>query len=198
MAILTGKDGFVYTRLGTYSYGGGSTVSSVGNIYQINPTGLVPMDPLVTPTINATALTYLDRSYGFNGFDYFTAKFHLTTATTPTIVGSYITMTALADILNWSIDVKALQLESTSIGLAWKTFTVAEKSHAVTIRRWFSSTDMTAVVIAGQPLILQLYYSATTGIWMMGYIQGLTVTIQRGAIQDEALTFIGQGFMSNF
>lgn len=198
MAIVTGKDGFVYSKFATTAMAAEPMTSSPGNIYQVTSSLHTLIDPNVAVALNTTALSYLDATYGFGGYDYFNGKVHLSTATTPTITGNWLSLTSLVDILNWSMDLRLDTAEDTSLGDTWKTHTVLQKGYTVSIKRWFSTTDLTAVALASSPLILKLFYSATAGIWLYGYIQGMTNTIQKGAIQDETVTFIGHGYTMNF
>lgn len=198
MAVLSGTTGAIYTKLATAVGTAMAMTSSAGNIYQITAAANQILDPAVLPVLNTTSRTYLDSAYKLNGWDYYTGKCHLTTATSPTVTANYLTMTSLADVLGWTLDIQTKTVESTAIGDTWAEYTTVERGFSVNIRRWFSTTDLTTVVMAGSPLLLKLFYSATSGLWVHGFITGISNTMKTSAIQDEAITIIGQGFTVEF
>lgn len=198
MAVLSGTTGAVYTKLASTAMAAEAMTSSAGNIYQVTSAAHQILDPTVLPVLNTTSRTYLDSAYKLNGWDYYTGKCHLTLATSPTVTASWLTVTSLADVLGWTLDIQTKTVESTAIGDTWAEYTTVERGFSVLLRRWFSTTDLTTVVMAGSPLLLKLFYSATSGLWVHGFITGITNTISKSAIQDEAVTIIGQGFAVEF
>jgi hypothetical protein len=195
MAIKTFSYGAIYGRSTSTTMTAEATTSSAGNIYQVTNAAKRILDPSVEPTLNATSSTYIDKTWMNRGWDYFTGRVKLTAATSPTITGSYLTVTAYGSVISVALDAQRNTVETTAIGDTWKSYTAIEMGATVTLNRYYINTDFWTEVSAGRKVALELYEDTTTtaGYWIMGCITNETLNFTTGQVDTEAITIAVDG-----
>jgi hypothetical protein len=188
MAINKAISGFIYWHATSATMTAEATTSSAGNLYQVTTAGRRILDPNVTPTLNATASGYIDKTWMDRGWDYFNGMVKLTTATSPTVTGAYLTMTTLAYVVSWGLNPNKNAAEITSLGDSWKVYTAMEEGATLTINRYYTDTETWTHLSAGAPVTVQLWEDASAGFWCKGIITSFNPTVTVGAVDTEAIT----------
>lgn len=190
MAIKTYKSGAIYGRSTSTTMTAEATTSSAGNIYQVTAATKQILDPSIEPSVNATASTYVDKTWMNRGWDYFTGRVKLTAATAPTVTGAYLTITAIGSVISCDINASRNAVETTAIGDTWKTYTAVEMGATVTLNRYYINTDFWTELNASRKVALEIYEDTTTtaGYWIMGVISNKTVNFATGQIDTDAIT----------
>ena len=198
MAINKATSGFIYFHSTSTTMTAEATTSSAGNVYQVTAAAKQIMDPAVAPTLNATALSYLDKTYADAGWNYYEGKVRLTGATSPTVTGAYLTMTTLASVVSWSLGMAKNAAETTALGNTWKVYTPIEEGATLTINRFYADTEFWSHINSGNEVIVQLWEDAVTGFWCKGYVTSFGPTMAVGQVDNEAITLQLNGTVSRF
>lgn len=198
MAITKFTTGAIYGILTSTTMTAEPTTSSAGNIYQITSSLHQVIDPSVTLSLNATAATYLDTTYFDGGWNYFTGQFHLTTPTSPTVTGAWLTMTSLGSVISWTLNPTKNTQEITAIGDTWKSYAAIENGVKLTLNRYYIDPNFWIWVNAGNPILLKIWEDAVDGFWVKGFVTSFGPTLSVGAVDKEAITVTISGPVSYF
>jgi hypothetical protein len=196
MAIKSATSGFIYFHSTSATMTTEAMTSSDGNIYQVTAAARQVMDPDVAPTLNATALGYIDKTWMDSGWDYFTGRVKLTTATSPTVTGSYMMMTTLASVVSWTLNLGKNAAETTAIGDSWKKYTGIEEGGTLTLNRYYADTEFWSHV--GKKVLVQLWEEPSAGFWVEGIVTSFGPTMAVGQVDNEAITIQVNGPVSRF
>lgn len=196
MAIKSATSGFVYFHSTSATMTAEATTSAAGNIYQVTAAAKQIMDPAVSPTLNATASGYIDKTWGSQGWDYFTARVKLTMATSPTVTGAYLTMTTLAQVVSWSLALGKNAAEVTTLGDTWKKYTTIEEGGTLTLNRYYADTEFWEHL--GERVLVQLWEEPSAGFWVEGIVTSFGPTMAVGQVDNEAITIQVNGPVSRF
>lgn len=188
MAINKATSGYIYWHATSATMTTEAMTSSADNTYQISDTDKQILDPGAALTVNISAGTALDTTYADRGIDYYTGTIRLTAEDTPTITGSYLTMTTLAYVISWSLNPTKNAAEITSLGDSWKVYTAIEEGATLTINRYYSDTEAWTHLDAGVQVMVQLWENASAGFWCKGYITNFSPSATVGAVDSEAIT----------
>ncbi len=189
MAINKATSGAIYARSTSATMTNEATTSAAGNIYQITAAAKQCIDPDVAYSLNTTSRSYLDKTWMDEGWDLFTGRVKLSTATSPTITGSYLTLTALADVVSWSMNNSINTQETTGIGDTWKEYTVVSKGSTLSINRYYPDTNFWTNISSSRSVILKIYEDGTSGFWCQGIVTGFNPSFTVGQVDNEAITF---------
>jgi len=198
MAINKATSGAIYGKSTSTTMTDEPTTSAAGNIYQITSSLHQVIDPTTLPTLNTSSATYLDTTWMDGGWDYFTGRVKLMLATSPTVTGKWITMTALGSVVSWSLAPNKTVQETTAIGDTWKQHTQIENGVNFTMNRYFVDTDFWTHVTAGSPILIKIWEDAVTGFWLKGFVTSFGATMSVGKVDDEAITMQVSGPISRF
>lgn len=198
MAINKATSGGIYGRSTSATMSAEATTSSAGNVYQITATAKQCIDPDVAYSLNTTAASYIDKTWGYNGWSLFDGKVKLTTATSPTITGAYLTLTSLADVVSWSLGMNKGTVETTAIGDTWKEYTAVESGATLTIQRWHSDVDPWLWLASSKGLIFKIWEDGTSGFWCTGIVTGFNPSFAVGQVQSAAITATIQSIVGRF
>jgi len=186
MAINKATSGFIYFHSTSTTMSAEATTSAAGNIYQVTTAGRRILDPAVQPTLNTTSRTYLDVTWMDGGWDYFTGRVKLTTATSPTVTGAFLTMTTLGQVVSWTLNPAKNAAETTAIGDAWKQYTTIEEGATLTLNRYYADTEFWSHM--GEHVLVELFEDASAAFWVHGIITSWGPTMAVGQVDNEAIT----------
>jgi hypothetical protein len=186
MAINKATSGFIYFHSTSTTMSAEATTSAAGNIYQITTAGRRIMDPDVEPSLNVTSRGYIDVTWGENGWDYFTGRVKLSTATSPTVTGAYLTMTTLGQVVSWTLNPVKNAQETTALGDSWKSYTAIEEGATLTINRYYADTEFWDHL--GKKVLVELFEDASAAFWVEGIVTSFGPTMAVGQVDNEAIT----------
>jgi hypothetical protein len=186
MAIKSATSGFVYFHATSTTMTAEAMTSSAGNVYQITSSLHQVIDPDVAVTVNHSAGVSVDTTYMDGGIDYFTGTIKLSGKDTPTIDGSWCTMTTLASVVSWTLNPVKNAQETTALGDTWKSYTAIEEGATLTLNRYYADTGFWDHL--GQKVLVQLWEDASAGFWVEGIITSFGPTMAVGQVDNEAVT----------
>lgn len=198
MAINKATSGGIYGRSTSATMTAEAMTSSAGNVYQITAAAKQIIDPDVAYSLNTTARSYIDTTWGYNGWSLFDGKVKLTTATSPTVTGAYLVLTSLADVVSWSLTMNRNTVETTAIGDTWKEYTAVENGATLTIQRWHSNADPWLWIASSKALVFKIWEDGTSGFWCVGNVTGFNPTFAAGQVQDSGITVAIQSVVGRF
>jgi hypothetical protein len=166
-----------------------ATTSGASATYQITTTARRVIDPNVAYAVNTTAQSLVDTTWMDAGWDLFTGRVRTTVATTVTVTGNYLTMTALGSFISWSLANTGAVADTTAIGDAWKQTTFLQNDFTLTMKRYYIDSTFWIYVSASQSVMIQIWEDAVTGFWMRGYPATVSPSYSVGQVDTEDLTF---------
>jgi hypothetical protein len=198
MAINKATTGAVYGKSTTTAMVTEATTSAASNIYQISTASKRTIDPNVAYSANSTAQALIDTTWMDNGWDLFTGRVKLSIATTVTVSGNYLTMTALASFISWSLSATPPTGETTAIGDAWKSYAPMPVGATLSLKRYYIDQSFWGYVSASNSFIIQIWEDAVTGFWMRGWVTTTNPSFQVDQIDQEAINMQITGPVARF
>jgi hypothetical protein len=188
MSIVRGRDGTVYVPSALTAFSSQATTEA-SYIYQINNAGMRIWDPNTAIVVSATAGT-VDTLWMFNGFDYFTGRVKLTaTGATVAVSGSYVsTLTAVADIHGWQLQINRAMEDTTPLNAAWRDVTALGLDAKVTLLRWRTDTQFDYVTALDSVVLIKLDEDGSHGFWVTAIRSQLSWNKAVGKADQEAVT----------
>ena len=197
MAITTGQDGSIFIK-STVTAMVGEACGSVGaGVYQITDSGHRIIDFNTAVTIGGGTL---DKSYMDEGIDYFTGKFKITEGTgqTPSVTGSWVTITQIGYIYSWSLNGDMPNSDITGIGETWGNVAAAgAKKPTVTLSRYRFDAEIQGSALNTDFVLLKLYEDDTSGYWIKGLQSSYGLTKATGSVDEESLDYAVSGPISS-
>ena len=198
MAINKATTGAIYGKSTTTAMVSEATTSAAGNIYQITNSAKRVIDPNVAYSANSTAQALIDTSFMDAGWDLFTGRVKTSVATTVTVTGNYLTMTALGSFISWSLTDNGVAADTTAIGDSWKQTTFIQNGFTLTLKRFYIDSTFWSYVSGSQSVMFQIWEDAVTGFWMRGWPATVSPSIQVGQVDSEDLSFTITGPIARF
>ncbi len=189
MAITKATTGAIYGKLTSTAMVAEATTSGAGAVYQITDSTHRVIDPNVAYSLNTTAQAMIDPTYYDNGWNLFTGQVRLTAATTVTVTGNYLTMTALGSFISWSLNDTGQAVDTTAIGDSWKSTTFVQNGFTLSMKRFYIDSTFWSYVSAAQSAVFQIWEDGSTGFWMRGFPTKVNPNFAVGAVDDESLEF---------
>jgi hypothetical protein len=198
MAINKPTTGAIFGKSTTTAMVAEATTSGAGAIYQITTTARRTIDPAIAYSANATAQALIDTTWMDGGWDLFTGRVKTSVATTVTVTGNFLTMTALGSFISWSLNANGNAVDTTAIGDSWKQTTFIQNGFTLTMKRFYIDATFWGYVSAAATFTFQIWEDATNGFWMRGWPATVNPSIQVGQVDGEDLSFTITGPVVRF
>jgi hypothetical protein len=198
MAIAGATTGAIYGKLTSTAMIAEATTSGATATYQITATAHRTIDPNIAYALNSTAQALIDSTYYDQGWNLFTGQVRLTVATTVTVTGNWLTMTALGSFISWSLNVNGNVADTTAIGDTWKSTTFVQNGMTLSLKRYYIDSTFWSYVSAAQSIIFQIWEDAVTGFWMRGFPTMVNPSFKTGAVDDESINVQLTGPVTRF
>lgn len=198
MAITKGTQGSVYIIDVASTFAAEATTEDGSTaIYQIDDTARRIWNPNRVTTVSTGTI---DTDWMDRGIDYFTGRVKMTaTGLTLTVGQQACTITQVACVYNWSLNLGVDTPEITSIGDAWRYLAVMHNTATVTISRYRFDARMeyvTSTLSTVEFVLLKLMEDDTTGFWAKAAASSFGMTQSVGAVSDEPRSFEVSGPVS--